>query len=99
MTIARLYLSLLLWAASFVITACLGFSASADFLEKAEHIASRAPSLGAFLSDQNLLNEYSIVLTKHYGADRFPRESFDAILVQLNVCRRRLSLLGIKQPA
>jgi hypothetical protein len=52
-------------------------------LEALDQIAEKAGSLDGFLSNAQIQDEYFHALAKYYGESRFPRQSFDVILQQL----------------
>ena len=56
-------------------------------LSDLDSILERAPNLQAFLENKNLVSQYYSGLSEYFGARRFPRRSFDAILDQLKIVK------------
>ena len=64
-------------------------------LQAAEQIVARYSDLSAFLAaDPAVHTAYFDALQKYYGADKFPRPSFDAIMTQLRSMHGRVPGLG-----
>jgi hypothetical protein len=64
-------------------TPAFGAKPALEGLQGLEQIASRFATLADFLKDRAALKEYESVLTRYYGRDKFPCESFTEVLGQL----------------